>query len=347
MQDIKLSEKISNKYKPDSDIFSLYPPVPLRHVQIEISNLCNYRCIFCPRIKSVRKKGMIDDALFNRLVQEVYDFGAREMSFHYSGDPFLHPKLSEYVRKAKQVGYSYVYIDTNGSGATPEKIKDVIDAGVDSIKFSVNAGTRESYQFIHGVDAFDKVVEYIVYCNEYRKKVNPRMKLFVSCVYTKYTEHEKKKVVELFPFCDEVIFQPAADFSGVMPEVNELLKGEGDNNYSNKCPCPMIFGGIYITYEGYLSACCTNFDNHVVVADLNKVSLKEAWYGEKMTELRKRHLENNLRGLVCYNCVYHKKECFEALCPEYARKTSMHNYYDNSIVEDRVKTYEAEAELFL
>lgn len=120
MQDIKLSEKINNKYKPDSDIFSVYPPVPLRHVQIEISNLCNYKCIFCPRIKSVRKKGMIDDALFNRLVQEVYDFGAREMSFHYSGDPFLHPKLSEYVGKAKQVGYSYVYIDTNGSEATPE-----------------------------------------------------------------------------------------------------------------------------------------------------------------------------------------------------------------------------------
>lgn len=337
---MKLSEKIGNKYNPQQEIFNLHPPVPIRHVQIEISNLCNYKCIFCPRIKSVRKKGMIDEELFNRLIQEVYEFGAREMSFHYSGDPFLHPKLAEYVRKAKEIGYSYVYIDTNGSNATPEKVKAVIDAGVDSIKFSVNAGTRETYTFTHGIDAFDEVVSNIRYCNEYRNRVNPQMKLFVSCVYTKYTQKEKESISELFHFCDEVIFQPASDFSGVMPEVNELLKGEGDNNYSNKCPCPMVFGGIYITYEGYLSACCTNFDNHVVVADLNKVSLKEAWYGEKMTELRKRHLENNLKGLVCYNCVYHKKEPFEALCPEYAREISMHNYYDSSIVADRLKAYE-------
>ena len=125
-----------------------------------------------------------------------------------------------------------------------------------------------------------------------------------------------------------------------MPEVNTLLKGEGNNDYANVCPCPMVFGGIYITYEGYLAACCTNFDNHVVVADLNKMSLKEAWYGEKMTELRKRHLEKDLKGLVCYNCIYHQKKAFSALCPEYAEDVNMSNYYDNQIVEKRIRQFE-------
>lgn len=338
---MKLSEKIQNKYSPDQNIFCLHPPVPVRHVQIEISNLCNYQCIFCPRTKTVRKQGKIEDKLFYRLLQEVYDFGAREMSFHYSGDPFLHPSLPEYVKAAKQTGYSYVYIDTNGFAATPEKIRAVIDAGVDSIKFSVNAGTRESYEWTHGVDGLEQVVEHVTYCDTYRKKKNPAMKLFVSCVYTRYTQEEKETVQALFPFCDEVIFQPAADFSGVMPEVNTLLKGEGDNSYPNLCPCPMVFGGIYITYEGYLSACCTNFDNHVVVADLKEMSLEEAWYGEKMTELRKRHLEQDLKGLVCHNCVRHVQEAFEAVCPEYAEPVDLSRYYDNSRVADRIEAMEA------
>ena len=335
-----LSEKIKNKYNPEKDIFKLRPPVPIRHVQIEISNLCNYQCIFCPRTKTVRKKGMIDDTLFNRLLREVYDFGAREMSFHYLGDPFLHPKLPEYVKKAKDIGYSYVYIDTNGFGATPDKLREVIDAGVDSIKFSVNAGTRETYKFIHGVDALDRVVTNVAFCNEYRNKVNPQMKLFVSCVYTKYTQHEKDIISVLFNFCDEVIFQHAADFSGVMPEVNELLRGEGDNNYANVSPCPMVFGGIYITYEGYLSACCANFDNHVVVADLKETSLREAWYCQAMTNLRKRHLENDLKGIVCYNCIYHKKEPFEAVCPEYTGQIHLSNYYDNPTIIKRIREFE-------
>lgn len=336
---MKLSEKIENKYNPDQDIFNLHPPVPVRHVQIEISNLCNYSCIFCPRTKSVRKKGMIDEKLFNRLLREVYDFGAREMSFHFSGDPFLHPKLAQYVKEAKDTGYTYVYIDTNGFNASQEKIRAVIDAGVDSIKFSVNAGTGDTYRFIHGVDAFDKVIANIRYCNEYRNRVNPQMKLFVSCVYTKYTQGERENISELFHFCDEVIFQPASDFSGVMPEVNELLKGEGNNDYANICPCPMVFGGIYITYEGYLAACCTNFDNHVVVADLKKTSLKDAWYGEKMTELRRQHLQRDLKGLVCYNCVYHKREPFEAVCPEYADTVNLSNYYNNSSIAERIEKF--------
>ena len=343
---MKLSEKIENKYNPDQNIFSLYPPAPIRHVQIEISNFCNYKCIFCPRTKTVRKKGMIEEGLFNRLIQEVYDFGAREMSFHYSGDPFLHPKLAAYVKRAKEVGYSYVYIDTNGSEATPEKIRAVIDAGVDSIKFSVNAGEKMTYEFIHGCDALEKVVRHVKYCDEYRKKVNRDLKLFVSCVYTKYTQKEKEKVSELFHFVDEVIFQPASDFSGVMPEVNELLKGDGGNNYANVCPCPMVFGGIYITYEGYLSACCTNFDNHVVVADLNKISLQEAWYGEKMTELRMRHLQNDLEGLACYNCVHHEKKSFEAICPELAGQVDLSNYYENHAVIERIEKFRKLGYLF-
>ena len=337
---MKLSEKIESKYVPCRDIFTLRPPAPVRHVQIEISNLCNYQCIFCPRTKMVRKKGMIDEELFHRLIQEVYDFGAREMSFHYSGDPFLHPKLAQYTEKAKQVGYQYVYIDTNGFHASPERLREVIDAGVDSIKFSVNAASRETYRFIHGVDAFDRVVENIAYCNAYRRRKNPDMKLFVSCVYTGYTQDEMEKLSEIFSFCDEVIFQPAADFSGVMPEVNELLKGKWDNTYANKCPCPMLFGGIYITYEGYLSACCTNFDNHVVVADLKTMPLKEAWYGKAMTDLRRRHLDNNLKGTVCYNCINHTREPFKAVCPEYAGEADWLSYYKNTAVADRAEQFE-------
>ena len=342
MPGIRLSDKITDKYNPHSNIFSLNPPPPNRHIQIEISNLCNYRCIFCPRTKTGRKVGMIDDNLCRRLLSEVYDFGGREMSFHYSGDPFLHPKLSEYISLAKKIGYQYVYIDTNGFFATPEKLRAAIDAGVDSIKFSVNAGHKETYIFTHGVDGLDRVIANIRYCDKYRRKINPSLRLFVSCVYTKYTEDDRGIIKQLFDFCDEVIFLPAADFSGVMPEVNTLLKPSSsdiDNNYANRCPCPMVFGGIYITYEGLLSACCTNFDNHVIVADLNKVSLTEAWYGDKMTELRRKHIEGDLIGLVCHNCVTHECKPFKAFCTDFAIPKSWNAYYADNSVQKRIADF--------
>ena len=40
----------------------------------------------------------------------------------------------------------YTFLTTNGSLARPEIMKKVIDAGLDSIRFSVNAADREMYK---------------------------------------------------------------------------------------------------------------------------------------------------------------------------------------------------------
>ena len=54
-------------------------------------------------------------------------------------DSELVPDLPDYIAEAKRIGYSYVYLTSNGSLATPEKAKAALDAGLDSIKFSINA----------------------------------------------------------------------------------------------------------------------------------------------------------------------------------------------------------------
>ena len=62
-------------------------------------------------------------------------------------------------------------------------------------------------------------------------------------------------------------------------------------------------GGIY---EGYLTVCCTDFQNYFVYADLNKESLRASWNNEYITKLRKRHLEGEIEGMPCVSCVASK-----------------------------------------
>lgn len=45
------------------------------------------------------------------------------------------PDLPDYIAKAKEIGYTYVYLTSNGSLATPTKMRAVIDAGLDSLRF--------------------------------------------------------------------------------------------------------------------------------------------------------------------------------------------------------------------
>ena len=82
-----------------------------------------------------------------------------QVGFYATGEPFILPDLADYIRNAKDIGYTYVYLTSNGALATPERVREVIDAGLDSIKFSINAPQKKLYKFIHGKDDFDTVLE--------------------------------------------------------------------------------------------------------------------------------------------------------------------------------------------
>ena len=80
------------------------------------------------------------------------------LSFMKSKNWVNRQKNDQFVKKAKQLGIKRVYITTNGALANIEKVTKCIDAGLDSIKFSINASNREEYKTVHGYDDFDKVI---------------------------------------------------------------------------------------------------------------------------------------------------------------------------------------------
>lgn len=296
----------------------LTPPFP-KNMLIELTNICNHNCIFCANSKMTRKKGNIDENFLFRILKEAFDEGTTEVGFYATGEPFVSKNLALYVTKAKDIGYKYVYITTNGALATPERTREVIEAGVDSIKFSINAGTKETYKSTHGKDEFDIVIDNLRYISDYRKKNNKNFKIFVSSIVTRYSESEKKILEEkLKDISDDIVFINVANQGGMMYEINENLSINGDEYLIKKMPCSLPFNSLHVTYEGYLTSCCIDFQNYLTVADLNKVSIKEAWNSEIFIELRKKHLENSIEGTLCYNCIYNKNEGVDPLIPEHA-----------------------------
>ena len=63
--------------------------------------------------------------------------------------------LHQFVKVAKDNGIKRVYITSNGALANIERVKETLKAGLDSIKFSINAGTRQ-HKLIHGKDDLKK-----------------------------------------------------------------------------------------------------------------------------------------------------------------------------------------------
>ncbi|MCL2247739.1 MAG: radical SAM protein [Oscillospiraceae bacterium] len=333
---MQLQERIDLKKADRNELYCLEPPFPRTNFLIETSNACNHKCIFCAYQKMTRKVNMINPETVTRVLQQAYDLGTREVGLYATGEPFLVKELPDYVAKAKEIGYEYVYLTSNGAPATPERIRAVVDAGVDSIKFSINAPERELYEFIHGYDDFDLVMENLKYLNQYRQESGKKYKIFVTGILTRFTEYMKDEFQRVFGnLADEIVFKNVYNQGGYMHEIEGLLKCYSDDESFRRCNLP--FDAICVTCEGYLSVENADYENMLVVADLNKVNLKEGWYGENMKRVRQAFIDDKLDGLVCDGCVHHEIRPSSPVMPELAARQSLD--FSDSVVADRINKF--------
>ena len=273
------------------------PPFP-RQIQIETSNICNHDCSFCAYTLMERPKKHMDRNLFHRLVDDAYKCGAREIGLFAGAEPLTCKWLDKYVAVCRDIGYEYIYISTNGALGDHDLFGRLLDAGLHSIKFSINGGDRETYKRVHGRDDFEKVLENLLFVSGYRRRVPQKTYLGVSFVGTPDTVESfatlKKSVA---PFVDEIIYYEASNQSGQMPDLV-------DPPYRD---CHLPFNKAHISVEGFLKACCNDYENFLALEDLSKVSLLDAWHSDRFQQLRQRHIDNDLKGTLCANCIRGEK----------------------------------------
>lgn len=336
-----LQKRIDNNINQINEIDKLddplRPPFPKKNLLIELTNHCNHKCIFCANQKMTRPRGFINEVFLNRILNEAYELGCREVGFYTTGEPFMYNKLPECIALAKDIGFEYAYITTNGALATPEKSKAVIDAGLDSIKFSINAATKEMYELIHGKDDFDRVYENLKFIYNYRKKLNLKFNIFISHVRIGHFNSDEVIFENKFSkICDEIVYYNLQNAGGLMPEIIECLV-DCNNNQNNYEICTLPFFTVNISYEGYLTACCTDFNNLLTVADLNKISLKDAWICNDFKKLRKSLIDDIDDHSLCFNCRHNLKNNIVPINSKLSYDICIGDTYNENIINNRIK----------
>lgn len=310
-----------------------------KNMLLEPTNICNNSCLFCANSKCTKKRGYIDKEFTKRILKDAYDLGTREVGFYGTGEPLLDKNLEEYIVYAKQLGYNYTYITTNGALLSKERAKSILDAGIDSVKFSINASNSKDYAMIHGKDEFDRIIENLIYFNTLRKSSEKKCALYISYVVTRYTEYD----IEIFKdklasYVDDIAFYTCTNVHGCMAnEIRNYLSVRVFNGFEPKDGiCPLIFKTFYITYDGLLTMCCSDFQNYLVIADLKKEKLSDAWNSKYAQELRRRHMENDLEGTLCYNCLNDCITNAKPLRQEYAVLVDMSRWDKSKEIEKRI-----------
>lgn len=311
------AQSIKNRKEKARDVkYSLLPPFPKEYL-IDITSVCNHECNFCSNRKMKNKQSINKDLVY-KILKEAKEEGADSVGLYATGEPFLNKNLENYIKYAKEVKYDYVYITTNGAACTPKRIEAAIKNGLDSIKFSIHAGTSETYKKIHGKNDFERVIKNLIWTDEYRKKNNMKIKIYVTMVETYENKSETEILKNLVsPYIDGWDPHLMNNSCGTMPENNKIGKIEENNirGRGHTGICFQPFGSFTITAEGYLSGCVLDYHKALVIGDCNKNSLRSIWESTVYQDWRKRHLDNNTKGYICYNCIHNKNEPYESIIP--------------------------------
>lgn len=310
---MNLKNRIENKFNKDG--YSYKMPFPKKNLLIEVTNYCNNQCIFCYNSCMKRPKRFIDKDICIKVLEDAYSLGMREVGFYVTGEPLLDNRLSYFISLAKNIGYEYIYITTNGILANLETVKKIYESGLNSIKYSINAYNEMDYLKVHKTNNFNRVINNLKEVYKWKENDARDLKVFVSYISINDTKNLEEINNTFSNICDEYIVMPAINQGGLMPGISEISsKGINDINSGIKLPCPYVFNSVVVTVEGYLTACCMDFENMLVYADLNKDSLKNSWNNEIIKNLRKKHLNNDINNTICNNCINNKLDIPKPLC---------------------------------
>jgi MoaA/NifB/PqqE/SkfB family radical SAM enzyme len=288
-------------------------PAP-RSVKIELTSQCNYRCGFCAHRLRMKVRGEMDRAFFERVVGEMADAGVEELGVFYIGESFMCDWLPDAIRFAKARGISYVFLTTNGSLATPDRVDACMHAGLDSLKFSMNSADEEQFVEIAAVKArlFRDSIANLKAARVIRNAGAYKCGLFASSIQYDGAQQERmeKLVEEIRPFVDEHYWLPLYSMGSVATQREEELGYRPIAGNQGRIgalreplPCWSAFTEGHITHEGKLSACCFDAGDKWVMADLKQVPFMDGWNSDAFVKLRGAHLRKDVKGTICESCV--------------------------------------------
>ena len=88
-----------------------------KKVHIEITNICNLQCSFCPAVH--RENKVIDLSLFEKTIAQVAPL-TELVCLHLMGEPLVHPKLEKIIDICDQYDVN-IFLVSNGVLLNPEK----------------------------------------------------------------------------------------------------------------------------------------------------------------------------------------------------------------------------------
>ncbi len=347
VHDLK-SDLMDGIIKKDKDVFqffeqnrSKYPIV----YNIETTNYCNMTCGFCPRTtRMTRDLEHMNIEVFKKVVDQITphspedlerwdDFVenkykikknevnenhfllnviAKSVTLHGWGSPFLDLLLAKRIALLTKKGFD-TYFSCNPTNIRVDAAQEMIKNGLTHMKMSIESVNDERQIKLRGDKRtnFKKTMEKLNHLLSFKEKNNYKTQIIITMLNqnSEDQEDEYRQLEGAMNGKDVYMYLKNRD-----NQWNAGIKTKSTAiHWSEFCQDPWSSFGIQ--NSGLISACGReDYNNELIMGDINKNSLLEIWNSDKYRKFRQKHFTMP-EDLKCTN------NCDAKMIGSYVEKT--------------------------
>lgn len=264
------------------------PLSSLLTVEINTTELCNRKCVFCPRFD----KDVYPNRNLNMDLDTAYKVSTNLAKSNYTGkisfsgfsENFINKKFVEIVEIFRiNLPDSLIECNTNGDFLTSEYAKNLYRAGLNKLYINL-------YDGIDQIEKFDEIM----------KDIDESLYMYRA----HYSEEDYGLNINNRG--------GSINWLGFDESTVEELKGK---------PCHYPFYKMFVDWNGDVLFCSNDWQKEIIVGNLKNSLLEEVWLGQEIREIREKLIKGDRSNSPCNKCTVNGqlfgKESFEILKEHY------------------------------
>lgn len=268
------------------------------YIKIEPTNCCDLRCPECPSLTK-REKGFMDINLYKEIISYFKPYCLRNRLCG-QGEPFLHPGIFEMISYSEQQ-MCPVSVISDFNNLTTGMLKKILDSGLNRLIVRLDAAAQETYAKTGRQGSLEKVIDNLSLLCDLKDLGGYRHPdIEVQTILNEFNRHE---IVEI---------------SGIARDMGANLHTVKKNNNLlpyEKCEikfemCPYLWGSIFITWDGKICPCETDYTGRdLVFSEFKRIKKGENYWNSGMMRHARSIFIDRLRdhvhlGIRCEYCKF-------------------------------------------
>jgi sulfatase maturation enzyme AslB (radical SAM superfamily) len=281
---------------------------------LELTNVCNFTCSFCPKPRMTRPTGFMDHDLARAALAQMGQARLSErVSFHVMGEPLLHPRFADILAFSHSLGLKGM-VNTNASVLSPEMDRALLEHA-DSVLISFRSTNDELLRR----NARSSDASFAAYAASIQRLLTLReemgsatrigLRVFADAGDTldALQEIDFMRPLSLHLSARRRSARPCEILPGVwvmVDRLNDYWLEHGDTRFypGTWGKCDALVGQFAVLWNGDVTTCCYDYDGGNRLGNLGQAPLADILDSAQAALLRRRLERGHLPTPVCREC---------------------------------------------